>query len=147
MIRDANGEPTRDPNAYYGPPRGALLPLGGHKGSGLCMMVDLLAGALTSGGCAGSHGVEGNNMLSVYIDADQLRGDTELGATVANAALWVTSSTPIRANGKVYAPGEIEAERRADGLERGIALDDETWRQIVATSKAVGLETLGGAAT
>ena len=136
---DSVGAPTRDPNAFYGPPPGALLPLGGHKGSGLCMMVDLLAGALTSGGCAGSREVDGNNMLSVFIDAAQLRGDSELGATVAGAAAWVKSSAPISADGEVLVPGELEARRRADMLEHGIEVDEETWRQIVATAKSVGL--------
>ena len=133
------GAPTRDPNAFYGPPPGALLPFGGHKGSGLCMMVDILAGALTSGGCAGSREAEGNNMLSVFIDAAQLRGNSEFGATVASAAAWVKSSAPISADGEVLVPGEIEARRRADRLKHGIVVDEETWRQIVATAKSVGL--------
>ncbi|WP_449432824.1 Ldh family oxidoreductase [Pseudomonas putida] len=44
---DANGQPTTDPDAIlHG---GALLPFGGHKGSALSMMVELLAAALTGG--------------------------------------------------------------------------------------------------
>lgn len=44
---DANGEPTTDPLAIL--EGGALLPFGGHKGSALSMMVELLAAALTGG--------------------------------------------------------------------------------------------------
>lgn len=44
---DAKGLPTCDPQAILD--GGALLPFGGHKGSALSMMVELLAAALTGG--------------------------------------------------------------------------------------------------
>lgn len=44
---DAQGQPTCDPKAIL--EGGALLPFGGHKGSALSMMVELLAAALTGG--------------------------------------------------------------------------------------------------
>ncbi|MBF7140899.1 MULTISPECIES: Ldh family oxidoreductase [Pseudomonas] len=44
---DASGQPTQDPRAVLD--GGALLPFGGHKGSALSMMVELLAAALTGG--------------------------------------------------------------------------------------------------
>ena len=44
---DANGAPTTDAQAAL---RGAVLPLGGPKGSGLSMAIDVLAGVLTGAG-------------------------------------------------------------------------------------------------
>ncbi|UII73881.1 Ldh family oxidoreductase [Pseudomonas sp. HN11] len=44
---DSLGQPTQDPRAVL--EGGALLPFGGHKGSALSMMVELLAAALTGG--------------------------------------------------------------------------------------------------
>ncbi|WP_236181007.1 Ldh family oxidoreductase, partial [Pseudomonas mosselii] len=44
---DAEGQPSTDPKAIL--EGGALLPFGGHKGSALSMMVELLAAALTGG--------------------------------------------------------------------------------------------------
>ncbi len=44
---DSEGQPTRDPHKILD--GGALLPFGGHKGSALSMMVELLAAALTGG--------------------------------------------------------------------------------------------------
>ncbi|WP_422419296.1 Ldh family oxidoreductase [Pseudomonas sp. GZD-222] len=44
---DSQGEPTRDPQKILD--GGALLPFGGHKGSALSIMVELLAAALTGG--------------------------------------------------------------------------------------------------
>ena len=48
-ILDANGDATNDPNAFYGPPRGGILPLGaaaGHKGFALGLLVEILGSAL-----------------------------------------------------------------------------------------------------
>ncbi|WP_213881584.1 Ldh family oxidoreductase [Pseudomonas sp. dw_358] len=44
---DRDGQPTLDPQAILD--GGALLPFGGHKGSALSMMVELLSAALTGG--------------------------------------------------------------------------------------------------
>ena len=68
-ILDGEGQPTDDPKAFYASPPGAILPLGGHKGYGLSVIAEVLAGALTGGAC--SHfGVDrvANNMLSIILD-------------------------------------------------------------------------------
>ena len=49
-VIDASGRSTRDPSEFYGPPAGAMLPMGGHKGYGLSIFCEILAGALTGGG-------------------------------------------------------------------------------------------------
>jgi uncharacterized oxidoreductase len=46
-IIDAQGMPTTDPRVFYGDPPGAILPIAGHKGSGLAVLCEILAGALT----------------------------------------------------------------------------------------------------
>src|SRR5579864_1288021 len=50
-ILDGAGQPTDDPSAFYATPPGAILPLGGHKGYALSVIVEVLAGALTGGSC------------------------------------------------------------------------------------------------
>ncbi len=46
-IVDKHGKPTTDPKDFYD--GGALLTIGAHKGSGLSILTDLLAGAVTTG--------------------------------------------------------------------------------------------------
>lgn len=137
---DAQGRPTRNPRDYYGPPPGALLPSGGHKGAGLCMMIDLLAGALTGGGAADPR-VEGrgNNLLSLYVDPDRLAGGDALAAAARDLSDWVNSATPIESGGAVLSPGDYEARQRADREARGVPLDAETWRQLIDAGAARGL--------
>ena len=48
-ILDPDGHVTRDGAAMFRNPRGVLLPVGEHKGSGIAIMCELLAGALTGG--------------------------------------------------------------------------------------------------
>jgi LDH2 family malate/lactate/ureidoglycolate dehydrogenase len=48
---DAEGRPTTDPTAALG---GVVLPIGGHKGSGLSMLMDILGGVMSGAGFAGS---------------------------------------------------------------------------------------------
>ena len=55
-LLDAEGQPTNDPHTLYADPPGTILPLGGslgHKGYGLNVGVELLAGALAGAGCIG----------------------------------------------------------------------------------------------
>ena len=56
LVRDRDGRPTTDPNDLY--QGGALLPVGGHKGSALSLLVDLLGGALTGQGVPSLPGYE-----------------------------------------------------------------------------------------
>src|SRR5258708_23813627 len=49
---DAEGSSITDPAAFYGPPAGALLAAGGHKGYGLAIVGDVLAGGNGGGGAA-----------------------------------------------------------------------------------------------
>lgn len=43
-ISDVNGQPTTDPSKY--PDEGALLPMGGHKGYGIAMFVEILTSVI-----------------------------------------------------------------------------------------------------
>src|SRR5437763_6502573 len=49
-LLDSQGRPTTDPEVFYADPPGAILSIAGHKGYGLAVLCDVLAGALTGGG-------------------------------------------------------------------------------------------------
>jgi uncharacterized oxidoreductase len=137
---DAEGQPTRDPKSYYGPPPGALLPIGGHKGFGLCMAIDLLAGALTRGGCSDPRQtLFGNNMMSVYINPGAIGSSAYLADAVRDLSYWVRSAAPIELGDEVLAPGDMEARCRAARLEKGVPLDPTTWRLVRETALSVGV--------
>jgi uncharacterized oxidoreductase len=146
----ADGLPTRDPNAYFGPPEGAMIPFGGHKGYALNVFTDLLAGLLSGGGAEypppGTDEQGGNNLLIHAVSVDAATGGGTGGAALAAAigayAAWVTSATPIDPARPVMLPGEPEARaRQARG--GGIALDPRTVAQIAEAAALVGLDDPG----
>ncbi len=139
---DHTGRVTRDPKAFYGPPRGALLPAAGHKGSGLCFMIDLLAGALTGGGISHPdiHGA-GNNMLSIYIDPQHGVGRAAFETWAAQLGDWVRSSALLDplSHSTVMAPGDREAALTRERLLQGIPLDHETCGQLAQAAHQLGV--------
>jgi len=138
---DADGRPTRDPKAYYGPPPGALLPIGAHKGFGLCMAIDLLAGALTQGGCSDPRRtLFGNNMFSIYIDPATMGSASYLAQAASDLCAWVRSAAPIARDGEILAPGDMEARTRAHRLAHGVPLDAATWRSICESAASLGVQ-------
>jgi uncharacterized oxidoreductase len=138
---DAEGRPTSDPRVFYGPPPGAILPIAGHKGYGLSVLCELLAGALTGGGCSNpdNAGRVVNGMLSVYLDRSFFRTEQEFAAEVARFVVWVKGAQKVTPGGEILIPGEVEERTRAGRLRAGIPLDGTTWQQILDTCARVGL--------
>ncbi|MBT6486095.1 MAG: Ldh family oxidoreductase [Planctomycetaceae bacterium] len=143
-IVDANGNPTNDANDFYGPPGGrpvgAILPFGGHKGYGLGLVAEILAGALTGGGCSvpGKTLLE-QGMLSIYVDPLKLQTDGSMFDEIRRYVDFVKNSRPTATDGEILVPGEIENRNRA-ARSSGLELDDTTWGQIVEAAKSVGVE-------
>ena len=67
--------------------RGALFTFGEHKGSGLAMICELFAGALTGGGTTYPGNFEHrpimNSMLSIIVEPSRLGGGDTVGAEAA----------------------------------------------------------------
>ena len=139
-LLDGAGNPTNDPKAFYAMPPGAILPLGGHKGYGLSVIAEVLAGALTGGSC--SHfGVDrvANNMLSIFFDPTFFLPANGFSEEIDSFITHVKSSRTVMPDGEILMPGEPEARARARNLREGIEIDDTTWGQIVATGKSLGV--------
>lgn len=135
---DANGEPTTDPHAAL---KGTVSPMGGPKGSGLSLVIDMLSGVLsataltgavrnitdTSGPSQTGHLLLAINPASVG-DAEQFKADID---TVADS---IHALDPVDGD-RIYLPGEVEAKKAKKHTEEGISL----------SSEVVGaLEGLGG---
>jgi hydroxycarboxylate dehydrogenase B len=134
---DFEGRPTTDPTGFYGKPPGAILPFGGHKGYGLGVFAEILAGALTGGGCSKPGETRlSNGMLSIYLDPRRFAADEQFDREVQTLVAWIKSSRPATPGGEILMPGEIEERTRAVRRE-GIELDDNTWGQIVEVCQSL----------
>ena len=145
-VIDAEGNTTDDPNVFYGPPRGAILPFGGiaaHKGYALAVVVDILSGALGGGGCSREGAPSGGNgVFLMAIDIKAFTGPDGFREHVDGLVDYLKSSRLMPGFNEVLLPGEMEHRMRTKGEEEGVFVDDETWRQICETGEKVGV-TLG----
>ncbi len=137
-IIDQQGRPTTDPKAFYA--GGALLTVGGHKGSGLSIVTDLLAGAISTGKSSDpADEVLRNNMLSIYIAPAVYDAEGSVAAEVARFLAWVKASPPLQTGAPVLLPGEIERRTRAERTAQGIPVDEKTWSDLIAAAASVGI--------
>jgi uncharacterized oxidoreductase len=140
-IIDAQGKPTTDPKVFYADPPGAILPIAAHKGYGLGVLCEVLAGALTGGGCSNPANTDRvvNGMLSIYLDPTRFQSDQVFTTEIERFIAWVKSSVKVQPDGDIFMPGEIEERTKARRLRDGIKLDATTWSQIRDTAVSVGM--------
>ena len=140
-IIDSQGRPTTDPKVFYADPPGAILPIAGHKGYGLAMLCEVLAGALTGGGCSNPANADKvlNGMLSIYLDASFFQKDADFAAEIKRFIAYVKSSAKVSSTGEILMPGEIEERTKAQRLRDGIEIDATTWGQLTETAMGLGV--------
>jgi uncharacterized oxidoreductase len=140
-IIDSKGEPTTDPKVFYASPPGAILSIAGHKGYGLGIIAEVLAGALTGGGCSNPEnaGRLANGMLSIILDQRVFQAEDAFTAEIARFITWVKSAQTTAPNGDILMPGEPEARNRVQRLRDGIELDETTWGQLTAVGNSLGV--------
>lgn len=145
-LLDANGEPTNEPADFYEPSRGALLPLGGsagHKGFGLSMVVEGLAGALSAAGVSRPNPPHtGNGLFMMAIDPERFGGLAAFATAFSGLIEWV--KRPPFADGvdEVLTAGEPERRSQAEREANGIPLDDATGRQLAEAAADAGVAPL-----
>ena len=143
MLVAGQGRPTTDPNTLFAESgRSSLRPFGEHKGSGLALFCELLAGALGGGTIQpGNPRLGGivNNMLSVVFDPGRLVDRAWMQAEIDALLDYVKSAPPADPGQPVMVAGDPErkasAERQADGIE----IDPTTWEELLTAGEALGL--------
>ena len=110
LLIDSEGNATADPGVLYNAPYGAILPFGLHKGGGLAVICDILAGALTGGRTHSPRTIKKdgtdiiNNMLSIIIDPESMGGNAMFEDEVETFITWVKSARPQPGVKEVPAP-------------------------------------------
>lgn len=140
---DAAGRPTTDAVAAL---EGLIQPIGGHKGIGLAMMVGILASVLSGAG----YGTESGNMVDGAVPgadgqfylAINVAGFREIAAFknhVDRLARQYRDSRRAGGVGRLYLPGEIEAELADRNSKDGVPLNDETVALIANAGARLGV--------
>lgn len=135
---DSDGQPTVDPAAAL---KGSMLPIAGHKGIGLAMLVQVLAGSLTGSMTAASASAHGAMSSAGNISAFLLvlNPDRFVGRDVfdAHVADWLKTYKTASGEGSRY-PGERAAECEAERRRSGIPLPESTRAELVNVGAAFG---------
>jgi uncharacterized oxidoreductase len=134
-IIDAEGCPTTEAEALYGPPPGAILPLGGvvgYKGFGLSAAIDMMTGALSGAGCSeGAKSGGLNGLLLGALDIAAFRAIDEFRGEVEKFIQYMKSSPRLPGVEEILVAGEPEYIEQEKRLRQGIPLDDTTLDQIM----------------
>ena len=145
-IIGADGATTTDVDTVLGnPQRGALLPLGGleagHKGFGLSLLVDILAGALSGGGCSTGRTWDKNlnGIFALALDPERFASTNAFGGIVSRFIEQVKSSGRVPGVDEILIPGERSFRERRRRLEEGIPVYRKTLVEIEEILLELGL--------
>jgi LDH2 family malate/lactate/ureidoglycolate dehydrogenase len=136
---DKDGRPTTDPAAAM---RGFLVPFGGHKGSGLSLAVDILAGVITGAGFLTGIASwteqpkepQRAGHFFLLIDPARLTGADALAGSMTQFRETIVSTRAADPAAPVLLPGQREQESRRAAVASGIAVPAD----LLAAVEALG---------
>jgi 3-dehydro-L-gulonate 2-dehydrogenase len=134
------GNLTNEPEAVAESRR--ALPIGFWKGSGLAIMLDLIA-ALLSGGLTTfeigqNPGEQDVSQVFMAIYPGEMPDQEEWKRKMEDVIADLHTSIPAEESVNVQYPGEGALLRRAENLRLGIRVDEEIWERVLAMSGGKG---------
>ncbi|MGH2460043.1 MAG: Ldh family oxidoreductase [Chloroflexota bacterium] len=118
---DLDGNPTDDPVTAR---KGLLLPVGGPKGYGLAVMLDVLAGVLTGARFGGGLGIPGSGQFFLAIQVEGFLPIDEFRARMDQVIDQIQRSRPASGSERIFVQGEIEYEMAQRRTRDGIPLEE-----------------------
>lgn len=132
---DKEGEPTNDPSEAL---KGFILPLGGHKGYGLALMIDILAGILSGSGSLDEVGSLHNQMekgqsvgfIFIVINPNLIAGKEEFKNRIKILIKKIKACPTVEGTECVLLPGEIEYKTKENRKKNGIPIPENIMKQL-----------------
>ena len=145
VFLDHKGIPSNDPAVILEDPPGVLLPMAKHKGGGLVVACEMLAGLLSGGGTfQPAHERKGaivNNMTTFVIDPTKLAPRQWLGDEYDAMIRYIRSSPePFPETNPLMIAGEPERKAMAQRLEKGIDISESEWQAIMQAGISLGMK-------
>ena len=137
---DGGGRLTRDPAAVA--EAGRPLPIGFWKGSGLSILLDLLAAVLSDGKATSAiptDPLDETDLSQVFIAFDLKKLGAEKAAQAADELVrHVQASAPAEEGTPVRYPGEGTLRTRRENLERGVPVEPDVWEEVRGLERGNG---------
>ena len=143
-----NGEglPTTDLNEW--PQLGSQLPMAGHKGFGLAILVEVLAGVLSGAAVGGEvkgwvaqlSEPPGTGHAFLAIDTSKIMPMQEFGFRMDRMIGNIRGAPKAKGSQRIFMPGEMEWEKSASANNEGIALPQIVLDSLQQLSEELGLD-------
>ena len=142
---DKNGKPTMDPQQVRG---GSLLPIGGYKGYGLALAIELLCSALSEGNFADGisswtmhpESQAGIPFSIIAIDISHFQDADFFKVRIKDWLMKVIDVPKQEGVERIFYPGEIENENHKQRMQEGIPLEDVTVESFNRIARKFSLE-------
>jgi LDH2 family malate/lactate/ureidoglycolate dehydrogenase len=139
---DADGRTTTDAAAVT-----AGMPLGGYKGYGLALMVEVLCGVLGGAGVrhgvgelyGGNHEPQDTGHFHLAIDPERTVGRERFAAVLGGLLDELRTIPPSPGFDEVLVPGDPEDRARAERSRSGVPIEPELWRTLGELSRELGV--------
>jgi len=144
---DREGKPLLDPTRAE---EGFLLPIGGHKGYGLALIVGLLAGTL-NGAAMGKEVIDFNKDFETTTNTGQSILVINVNATgradafkdsVDQLEQDIRNSTRLPNCDRIWLPGEQSHMRREQSAQQGIPLPTPLLNELAQLAQRLGIDSL-----
>jgi LDH2 family malate/lactate/ureidoglycolate dehydrogenase len=140
---DAAGAPTTDPNAAQ-----SAVPLGGYKGYGLALLVEVLSGVLTGSGITGGIGRmydewdrrQDVGHFVLVLDPERTVGREPFAAVMEDLLTELKAIRPAAGFDEVLVPGEPEDRRAEERATQGIPLPPKVRATLEELSATLGVQ-------
>lgn len=140
---DRDGRPTTDPAEGR---KGSLIPIGGPKGSGIAIMVEILSGILSGAGCAPQlhdlYEFDAPQGVGHFMGAVDVGHFLELDAfktAVSDMIAQIKGLRKAEGFSEIMMPGEGGLKRAEANAGNGIQLPDAVYQELVDLGKPYGL--------
>jgi LDH2 family malate/lactate/ureidoglycolate dehydrogenase len=139
---DERGEPTTDAAAVR-----SAVPLGGYKGYGLAVMVEILCGVLAGAGVR--HGVgelygeggehQDTGHFHLALDPERTVGRERFAAVLGGMLDELRASPVAPGFDEVLVPGDPETRARAERERSGVPIEPALWARLRELSAELGV--------
>lgn len=146
LVSKRDGSPVTDPRRTS---EGLLLPIGGHKGSGLALVLGILAGTLNNA-AFGSEVVDFNADNStetntghfiLALDVERFMPMAVFANLLKGQLDELRGDTPLPGVEEIRMPGDQRAVRREERRERGVPIPPPLQRQLDELAGQLGIAT------
>ncbi len=144
---NAVGEPTEDPHEAM---EGLLMPVGGYKGYGLALVMEILSGVLTGAAfglsmlpMADETASQGHGHFFMALDIGQFLPLAVFQERMDQLIAQQREVPLAKGVDRVYLPGEIEHSKREQRLKTGIPLDPYVIEALAQLAVEMDLDPTG----